>query len=363
LDNLTHTLFAATLGRTPLGRAGRGTTLALIIASNIPDIDIVAAARGGAEYLHWHRGPTHGPLAIVGLGLPAAALAWGWIRFRERKLSAMGRQGASFWHLAALSMFGVALHLLMDFPTSYGTRSLSPFDWHWFALDWMPIIDIYLLAALAFGLLVGGRLPETRQRAAAAVLILMAANYALRGVAHHQAVALAPRALGLTAPRCSAADPPLLSPERWPRDEAAVPAAAGCIVTIAAIPTFVSPAIWRVITQYPNGYELHDLNLMDALFMGPAAEAPRVRLYFPNEWTPAVTTAAGTRLAQIYLGFARFPAARSVVEPDGDTVVRWNDMRFVGGFLRLDQPSRRDAFTAQFRLDPAGRIVEERFGP
>ena len=363
MDNLTHSLFAVTLGRTPLGRAGRGTTLALVIASNIPDIDIVAAAHSGAEYLHWHRGPTHGPLAIVGLGLPAAALAWGWMRFVERKLSPLGRQAASFSSLAAVSMIGVALHLLMDFPTSYGTRSLSPFDWHWFGLDWMPIIDIYLLAALGFGLLLGGRRAETRRKAAAAVLILMAGNYALRGLAHHQALALAPRTLGITAQRCAGHEPPLFAPERWPRNDAVIPPGAGdCIVARAAMPTFLSPAIWRVITQYPSGYEIQEINLVDALF-APATDTPRVRLYFPNEWTPEVTRAAATRLGQIYLGFSRFPAARAVVEPGGEALVRWNDMRFVGGILRLDQPRQRGAFTAEIRIDAAGRVIDERFGP
>jgi len=85
LDNLTHSLFALTLGRTPLGRAGRGTTAALLIASNIPDIDIVALAGGGVSYLKWHRGPTHGPLGVFGLGLVSAGLAWGWQRYRDRK--------------------------------------------------------------------------------------------------------------------------------------------------------------------------------------------------------------------------------------------------------------------------------------
>ena len=32
----------------------------------------------------------------------------------------------------------------MDFPTSYGTRPLSPFSWNWFAADLMPIVDLYL---------------------------------------------------------------------------------------------------------------------------------------------------------------------------------------------------------------------------
>jgi hypothetical protein len=60
MDNLTHTLFGLTLARTPLGRAGRGVTTALVLASNAPDADIVMTARGNASYLQWHRGPTHG---------------------------------------------------------------------------------------------------------------------------------------------------------------------------------------------------------------------------------------------------------------------------------------------------------------
>ena len=43
--------------------------------------------------------------------------------------------------LVAISMLGVLLHILMDLPTSYGTRLLSPFDWRWFAFDWLPIVD------------------------------------------------------------------------------------------------------------------------------------------------------------------------------------------------------------------------------
>src|SRR4051812_6644790 len=76
MDNITHTLFAATLARTPLSRAGRGTTAALILASNAPDVDILAAAGGAVKYLQWHRGPTHGPVGLIGLPLIAAGLVW-----------------------------------------------------------------------------------------------------------------------------------------------------------------------------------------------------------------------------------------------------------------------------------------------
>ena len=69
MDNLTHSLFGLTLARTALGRGGRASTIALVLASNAPDIDIVATAGGSAKYLEWHRGPTHGLPGVIGLGL------------------------------------------------------------------------------------------------------------------------------------------------------------------------------------------------------------------------------------------------------------------------------------------------------
>src|SRR5439155_25768262 len=84
MDNVTHTLFAATLARTPLGRAGRGTMAALVIASNAPDIDIVATAGGAESYLRWHRSLTHGPLGVVALGVVTAALVSGGLYFWRR---------------------------------------------------------------------------------------------------------------------------------------------------------------------------------------------------------------------------------------------------------------------------------------
>src|SRR5436309_1222418 len=135
MDNITHTLFGATLARTPLSRAGRGTTAALILSSNAPDIDIVATAGGAMKYLEWHRGPTHGPLGLAGLALITAGLVWIGRRIYDQRQPTFVNTDpdASFGMLVAVSIVGVFLHVLMDVPTSYGTRVLSPFDWHWFA--------------------------------------------------------------------------------------------------------------------------------------------------------------------------------------------------------------------------------------
>lgn len=369
MDNLTHSLFAVTLGRTPIGRAGRGTTAALVIASNIPDADIVTTAGGAVSYLQWHRGPTHGLLGMVGLAIVAAGLAWLWRRVRKKPDDVRTELNASFGMLVVVSLIGIVLHVLMDFPTSYGVRFLSPFDWHWFGVDWIPIVDIYLLAALAIGLLFGHVSNASRRRNAAIVLALMAANYGVRAAAHHEALVLAPRLFGPLLPEpCEAQDTAAGIVERWPRPSIAISRTPGrrCLVEIAAMPTFISPFRWRIIAHLSNAYELHDINLLDRRFRAPGPDSEalwRTTLRYPNVWTPPVMQAAETRLGRVYLGFSRFPAARAFEDPTGTATVRWNDMRFVGGLLTLDQPVRLpDPFNAVVRIGPGGQVIDEHLG-
>jgi hypothetical protein len=269
-------------------------------------------------------------------------------------------------------MVGVLLHVLMDLPTTYGTRPLSPFSWTWFAVDWMPIIDLYLLAALAAGLWFGKTSAAARRRNAAIVLAFMALNYGVRATAHHQAVAAAARVFGPLLPSpCETAPPPELIVDRWPRPLTGPLPTDGrrCLLEIAAIPTFVSPFSWRLIAQMSDAYELHDVNLLDRRIR--QEPAPHDAMYrrsqrYPNQWTPAVRHAARTEVAQVFLGFSRFPAARSVVDRDGTATVRWTDMRFqIAPPIRRDRPpSARDGlFTATVRLSGSGDVIEARLGP
>ena len=365
MDNVTHTLFAATLARTPLGGAGRGTTAALILASNAPDIDIVATAGGAMKYLQWHRGLTHGPLGIVGLGLLSAGLVSAGLRIFDHERTP---DHPSFGMLAAVSILGVFLHVLMDLPTSYGTRPLSPFSWHWYAWDWLPIIDMYLLGALAAGLLIGQRWPGARRRNAAIVLALMAANYGLRAASHERAIAIAPGVFGPVLPeRCRQA-PARSVIDSWPQPIPPPPSdpATRCLVELAAMPDFVSPFRWRIVARLSNSYAALNVNLRDPRFQHPAeSEAPwRLAVSYPNDWTPAVFQAAATPRAQAFLGFSRFPAVRSVVDRDGVATVRWTDVRFAPGphSARPQDRARdqvgNDLFSTTVRIAPDGAEIK-----
>jgi membrane-bound metal-dependent hydrolase YbcI (DUF457 family) len=332
----------------------------------------VTTAGGAVSYLRWHRGPTHGPIGLVGLGVLTAAIVTLGYRIHDRRERRPDAPAvASFAMLAVVSTIGVLMHVLMDVPTVYGTRLLSPFDWHWFAVDWMPIVDVTLIIVLASGLLFARPSVDARRRNAMIVLMLMAANYGVRGYAHHQALMLAPRLFGPTLPRpCDAAPARSSVIESWPRERSAVgplPAGKRCLVEIAAMPTFMSPFIWRIIAQMSNAYEIHDIDLLDARFREPASDTDvfwRQVLRYPNLWNPAVERAAATRVGRVFLGFSRFPAARSVVDAQGVTTVRWNDMRFVGGSIVSDQPVRRpfDPFAVTVRIGPEGQILQETLG-
>lgn len=369
MDNLTHSLFGLTLARTPLGRAGRGTTAALLLASNVPDADIVVTLGGAAKYLEFHRGPTHGPLGIAGLAVVVAGLVWGGVR-RWRKPDA--GPDASFTHLWLISMLGILGHVLMDLPTSYGTRPLSPFTWTWFTTDWMPIVDIYLLAILAGGLWLGRQAPGAARwrrsaRVATVTLLLMSAHYGLRATLHDAAVQRAPEAFGPRLPAWCADAVPQGTPAHWPRGGGENPGTAApgaCVVDLAALPDFLSPFRWRLIAQLRNAYEIRDVDLWSGRGLNPdeslATRVLSVRV--PNQWTPAVATASRAPTAQVFLGFSRFPAASSVMGEDG-TMVRWSDLRFIQGSLDDPRQFRRGLFGATVLLGSDGTVEEDRLGP
>ena len=347
MDNLTHTLFGLTLAQTPLRRAGRGATLTLLLASNAPDSDIVVAmTRGGAAYLSAHRGSSHGPLGVAGLALVAAALVYGGFRCGGPRRGTR----ASFLSLAGLGLLGTLAHVLMDLPTSYGTRVLSPFDRTWYTVDWMPIIDGYLLALLAVGLAAVWLKATARTGIASTVLLLVAANYLLRAELH--AIALR-QALGshVTAPTFSAW-PDRPSP-KLPSDHACV--RDPCALTTAALPTFGSPFRWRVVRQFSNGYRLSEIDVLTRTEQSIG--------WMAHDNGATVEAARHACDSVVFLAFSRFPAAQ-VDHQNGETIVQMRDVRFLNVAVarRGEEFRPRRRFTVTVRLDSNGKILERRLG-
>ena len=157
--------------------------------------------------------------------------------------------------------------------------------------------------------------------------------------------------------------------DTWPIETATTPrdrAVHRCLVEIAAIPTFVSPFQWQVVARLSDSYQTLDLDLLDARLADPAAVngplAPwRAAVRYPDQWTPAVLRAAGSRVGRVFLGFSRFPAASSVLNDDNTATVSWTDMRFAGSPAPVPRP-RSGLFTATVTVGPGGQVISEQLG-
>jgi len=301
MDNLTHTLTGLALAQAGLSRASRGATLTLVLASNLPDIDILAGLQGATAYLENHRDLTH---SLLGAPPLALALAGG-----MRALLA----GSRFLPLAGCALLGVALHVFMDLWTSYGTRVLSPFDTTWYAWDVVFIIDPYLLLILLASLLLARR---AGPRLASLGLALALAYVGGRAVLHA-------RALDAILARVPASRP----------------------VVAAALPTAQDPFRWRALADDGAAYWTGEVRL------NGTAEPLRRREKTP-ETTEVARVRASSKVAAVFLDFSRFPWLR-VSRTDAGTELLWSDLRF--------ERVGRESFVARVKLGPDGRILSETF--
>ncbi len=171
MDNLTHTLFGAALGEAGLKRRTALATPVLLIGANLPDIDIVAAFVDHS--LSFRRGWTHGVLAIAVLPLLLTLGVLAWRRFRRADPLNPSRPPVRPGQLLLLSYIAVLSHPFLDWLNNYGLRWLMPFDGTWFYGDALFIVDPWVLALLAIGVVAGRRYGIPRAAGAAMTIVLI----------------------------------------------------------------------------------------------------------------------------------------------------------------------------------------------
>lgn len=154
MENLCHTLAGVVLARAGLDRTTPLATATLIVASNLPDVDIITVWWGDLAYLEHHRGITH---SILGLALQGPILAGLMIAFdrlvRLRRQPAAER--ARFWRLVAVALVGLFVHLILDWTNTYGIKPFLPFSERWFYGDIVFIVDPWLWLVLGGALYLG----------------------------------------------------------------------------------------------------------------------------------------------------------------------------------------------------------------
>ena len=290
VDNLCHTLAGAACGEAGLKRRTRFATATLMIAGNLPDIDVLVFATD-LPSVAFRRGWTHGAIAqaLLPVGLTLVLMA-------AARLRPAGRDGPPFragWVLL-LAYVGVLSHVALDLLNPYGLRLLAPFDWRWLYGDVLFIVDPWLWVILGAGIWLarrGGPAPARHALALALVYVLsMTAN--------------ARAARTLVA-------------EEWRRTRGGDPTG----LMVGPVP--VSPFRRQIVVDNGRGYETGTFEwLPTRIRFDPTFVAK-------HDADPRVARARTAPAIRGFLVWARFPFWTFEPVPGG-TRVSVGDMRFVG---------------------------------
>lgn len=144
MDIATHALTSLALARGFFPRRSWSTTLGIIFAGTIADIDYLSVVAGPAAYFASRRTFTHSILGTVGVIAVSV--------FLTRYLAKQQAQPA----LALLPPLAVAavLHVAFDLLQSEGVALFWPVLHKRYAADALPSIDLWILAMLLAGILI-----------------------------------------------------------------------------------------------------------------------------------------------------------------------------------------------------------------
>lgn len=312
MDNLCHTLVGAALAETGLRRRTRFGLLTLVVASNLPDID-VAVFLTPVSSVAFRRGWTHGvPAQILLPILLTLAMLW-WDRRRPLPAAAGAAVGAGAgagpapgstaastagpparagW-LLLLSVLGVLSHVGLDYLNNYGVRLLMPWSGRWFYGDVLFIVDPWLYLFLGGGWWLARR--KGRPGLAAAGLLASALYIAL------------------LVPVAHAARAEVLA--QWTARAGRAPRA----LMVGPLP--LTPFHKQVIVDRGDGYDV-------GWYAMPGRRltlTSRLSTLPPED--PAVVRALADHRVRDVLVWSRFPRFEREDGPDG-AAVRLTDIRF-----------------------------------
>ena len=137
MDPITHSLAGAAIAQ--LGFKRKGAFWVLLISSVAPDIDYITRFWGVDVFLRYHRGITHGILALFLVPLIIAVIA--------------GFRKGFFITISCLSWPTGYIYLWISQTST--ARVLSPFDWNAYSLDISFIIDPYISIGLFLCVVLG----------------------------------------------------------------------------------------------------------------------------------------------------------------------------------------------------------------
>jgi inner membrane protein len=291
MDNLCHTLVGAALGEAGLKRRTRFGGATLMIAANLPDLDVLVFATD-VPSVAFRRGWTHGTVAQVLLPVALTAVMWAVSRMWAARDDGKRIHARS---LLLLSYVGVLSHVGLDLLNTYGVRLLMPFDARWFYGDAVFIIDPWLWLVLGAGVWLARRrgAPALARRALVIAAIYIAAMSVAARLAHD------------------------VARDAWQTARGAEPR------SLMVGPSPITPLRRQVIVDAGTHYETGTFEWFPPRVMFDSVRVPK------NDTDPRLEQAREAPQIRGFLVWSRFPFWTLEVVPDG-TRVTVSDMRFVG---------------------------------
>jgi inner membrane protein len=314
MEPVTHFLTGACLGRSGCNRKTAYATLAMVLAAEAPDIDLLWGFRGPVAELQHHRGLAHSLIFAPAMALLVTGFVWLLDRLRKMRPSIPVKWGW-VWLFAMLADLS---HLALDYTNNYGVRPFFPFNPHWYAWSIVYIFDPWMFLALLLALVIpallglvdreiGVRKQRFRGRGwAIGALVFVLGWWGLRSVEHSRAVDLAENGNFTQEP----------------------------LLRVAAEPTMMSPFTWRVLMETPGTYQTAKVDtLTDHVTTNDYSDV----IYKPP-MSPALAAAERTYLGRVYLDWSKWPVIedRGAVKPPGADfapdanwhTVEFQDLRF-----------------------------------
>lgn len=323
MEPVTHFLTGACLGRSGFNRKTAYATLAMTLAAEAPDLDVLWGFRGPVAALQHHRGITHTLVAAPVIALVTTGVVWLVHRFR-RKEPVIAPRWMLIWLFAMIADLS---HLLLDFTNNYGLRPFFPFNSHWYAWSIVFIFDPLMFLALLLALLmpwilgladreIGARKKSFRGRGwAIAALSFIVLWWGVRSAEHAHALAVVKTGSYTREP----------------------------LIRAAAEPQILNPFQWHVIMETKDYFQTAEVGtIADSVDTDDHADV----IYKPPV-TPAVAAAKQSYLGRVYLDWSQWPVTEdrgAIPAPGSDfppqrdwhTVV-FQDLRFGYGPLGGDR--------------------------
>jgi len=348
MEPVTHILTGAVLARTGFNRKAAYATVAMLIAAELPDIDVLWSFGGPLTGFMHHRGITHTFVALPFEAALVTAAFWAVHSLRKRPNTKASFSAA--W-LFLGTLVALLSHLLLDWTNNYGLRPFFPFNPRWYAGSFIFIFEPVLFAILVLALLgpwlfglidteVGERRRLFRgQPTAFVALFAIAGLYLLRYVQRDKADMLAQQN----------------APDGTTR--------------VFASPYPGNPFKWHVVADTPALYQLSTVDTWSGTDSNPE---PGDTLVKPPETLPLLA-AKRTELARVYLDWSMFPVINALPASSSDdadpshplTQVTFSDARFMYRTFLGGGSNARPPLSASVTLDmqaPEGqRVVSSEF--